>query len=197
MARDFITVVSGLPRSGTSMLMRMLEAGGIRALTDAERKADDDNPLGYFELEAVKRLPHDTAWLDSAGGCAVKVISALLDKLPATHCYRVLFVERDVSEVLASQKKMLERRGEPTDRVTDDEMSAMFRRHVEGVLSRLRARPEMDLLTLRHADVLADPAAAAEAIDAFLGGGLDRHAMAEAVDSTLWRQRALGALQAP
>lgn len=172
------------------MLMRMLESGGIRAITDSERKADEDNPLGYFELEVVKRLPDDVQWLREAQGRAVKVVSALVDKLPAGHRYRIVFVERDVREVLASQKRMLERRGEPTDRVTDDAMAAMFRRHVDAVLARCRARAEMQVTMLRHADVLDNPQSAAQAIDEFLGGGLDRDAMAAAVDASLWRQRA-------
>lgn len=190
MQRDFVTVVSGLPRSGTSMLMRMLERGGIAALTDGERKADDDNPRGYYELEAVKRLPADAGWLSAAGGRAVKVVSALLDKLPDTFSYRVLFLERDLGEVLASQRRMLERRGEPTDRVSDAAMAAMFRRHLDQVLAKAQARAAMRVLLVEHAQVLAGPAAAAERIDAFVGGGLDRVAMAAAVDPLLWRQRA-------
>jgi len=189
MPRDFVTVVSGLPRSGTSMLMSMLESGGIAALSDGERKADDDNPRGYYELEAVKLLPAGTDWLARAPGSAVKVVSALLDRLPAGHDYRVLFLERDLGEVLASQRRMLERRGEPTDRVGDSAMAGMFRRHLDQVLALAGARSEVRLLVLRHAQVLANPAAAAQRIDDFLGGGLDRSAMAAAVDDGLWRQR--------
>lgn len=190
MSRDFVTVVSGLPRSGTSMLMRMLEAGGIPAVTDGRRTADDDNPRGYWELEAVKRLPEDAGWVHEARGSAVKVVSALLERLPAGPRYRVLFLERDLREVLASQKRMLERRGEPTDRVPDEQMAALFRKHLAGVLAKAGAREGMELMTIAHADVLRGPDAAAARIDEFLGGGLDRGAMAAAVDSSLWRQRA-------
>lgn len=190
MLRDFVTVVSGLPRSGTSMLMRMLEAGGIPPLTDGQRRADDDNPRGYYELEAVKRLPEDAAWVDEAGGRAVKAVSALLERLPAGRRYRVVFLERDLREVLASQRKMLERRGEPTDRVPEEQMAALFRKHLAGVLARAEARADMEVLRLDHAAVLASPAEAARRIDEFLGGGLDREAMAAAVDASLWRQRA-------
>lgn len=171
------------------MLMRMLEAGGVAPVTDRQRAADDDNPHGYFELEAVKELPANVSWLDGAEGRAVKVISALLDKLPPGHRYRIVFVERELDEVLASQRRMLDRRGEPTDRVGDDAMAGMFRRHVAAVLARVRERAEMQLLELRHADVLARPAQAAARVDDFLGGGLDREAMAGAVDASLWRQR--------
>src|SRR5262245_21300644 len=130
MPAGFVTVVSGLPRSGTSMLMRMLDCGGIPALSDGERVADEDNPRGYYELEQVKPLPDGAEWLERAPGRAVKVVSALLDKLPPGYQYRVLFLEREIEEVLASQRRMLERRGQPTDRVGDAEMARMFRRHL-------------------------------------------------------------------
>lgn len=190
MTRDFVTIVSGLPRSGTSMLMRMVEAGGIPAVTDGLRGADDDNPRGYWELEDVKRLPEEAAWIADANGRAVKVVSALLERLPGGPRYRVLFVERDLREVLASQKRMLQRRGEPTDRVPDEQMAALFRKHLTGVLAKAGAREGMELLVLAHATVLKAPAEAAARIDEFLGRGLDCDAMAAAVDSSLWRQRA-------
>lgn len=184
-----VTVVSGLPRSGTSMLMRMIEAGGVAVLSDGVRRADEDNPRGYYEWEAAKLLPDQAEWLAQARGRVVKVISALLDRLPSNEQYRVVFLERDIVEVLASQRRMLERRGQPTDRVSDEMMAAGFRKHVLTVLGRVRERPEMQLLVLAHADVMASPAAAAQRLDDFLGGGFDREAMANAVDSALWRQR--------
>jgi hypothetical protein len=190
MSREFVTVVSGLPRSGTSMMMRMLDAGGIPPMTDGHRRADPDNPLGYYELEAVKLLPDKTEWLKDGSGKAVKVVSALADKLPAGHQYRVLFMERELEEVLASQRRMLERRGEYIDRTRDEAMAPMFRKHIVYVLDRIRSRKDVRLLVLRHALVLSDTASAIESIDDFLGGGLDRDAMAAAVDPGLWRQRA-------
>jgi len=171
------------------MLMRMLEAGGIPVLSDGERVADEDNPHGYWELEAVKRLPTDTAWLADADGRAVKVISALVESLPATRRYRIVFVEREMAEVLASQRRMLERRGERTDRVPDEAMAGMLARHVTALLARIAARPDMRVLRLRHAEVIASPEAAVARLDGFLGGGLDRAAMRAAVDPALHRQR--------
>jgi hypothetical protein len=190
MPRDFVTVVSGLPRSGTSMMMRMLEAGGVPALTDGHRRADPDNPLGYFELEAVKLLPNKAEWLDEAEGKAVKVVSALLEKLPAGHQYRVIFVQRELGEVLASQRRMLQRRGETIDKTRDDAMGPMFEKHIRLTLERMHARKDMRLLLLRHAGIHEDPARAAGLIDEFLSGGLDREAMVAAIDPSLWRQRA-------
>jgi hypothetical protein len=108
-----IVVVSGLPRSGTSMMMKMLEAGGIPVLTDYEREADEDNPKGYFEFERVKNLKDgDDAWLPQAKGKVVKVIAALLTDLPSSYEYEVIFMRRAMPEILASQRQMLIRRGE-------------------------------------------------------------------------------------
>ncbi|HYC00541.1 MAG TPA: sulfotransferase [Candidatus Limnocylindrales bacterium] len=194
MSRDFVTVVSGLPRSGTSMMMRMLAAGGIEPVSDGLRSADEDNPRGYFELERVKKLPDDSEWLAQAVGRSVKVISALLEKLPASYRYRVLFVEREMSEVLASQRRMLERRGEP-QRVPDEAMAAMFRKHLDALRQRLKSRADMQVMFMRYDEVVADPRAAAGRIGEFLGGGLDEEAMAQAVDASLYRQRAASSAQ--
>ena len=99
---DVITIVSGLPRSGTSLMMQMLEAGGMPVLTDGIRDADEDNPRGYYELEAVKRTKDDPAWLHGAPGKVVKMIYLLLYDLPTTYNYRIIFMRRPLSEVVAS-----------------------------------------------------------------------------------------------
>src|SRR5512146_1156952 len=125
-----IIVVSGLPRSGMARMMKMLAEGGLPVLTDSIRTADEDNPNGYFELEQVKQLADGrTDWLSNAGGKIVKVISALLEHLPPGHQYKVLFMERQIPEILASQRKMLARRNE-TSSVGDEEMEAQFREHL-------------------------------------------------------------------
>jgi hypothetical protein len=184
-----ITIVSGLPRSGTSMLMQMLAAGGLPALTDNLRAADADNLKGYFELEQVKQLGRDSSWIPQARGKAVKIISALLQHLPAGEDYRVIFIHRDINEVLASQRSMLIRRGEPSDAVDDVTMAAHFARHLAEVAAWLAARPDIRALHLDHAAVVADPRAAASQINALLGNILDAGAMAAAVEPTLHRQR--------
>jgi hypothetical protein len=190
MARNFVTVVSGLPRSGTSMMMRMLEAGGLPLLTDGQRRADPDNPLGYYELEVVKQLPGRAEWLKEAGGHAVKIVSALLEKLPREYDYRVIFMQREMKEVLASQRAMLERRGEYIDQARDNAMGPMFEKHIALTVERVRARRDMKLLFLRYSGVQDDPANAIELVDDFLSGDLDREAMIAAIDPGLWRQRA-------
>jgi hypothetical protein len=188
-----ITIVSGLPRSGTSMLMRMLEAGGVPPLTDNLRTADDDNPKGYFEFEPVKKLRDgqaaDMSWIPQAKGKAVKVISYLLSYLPVDHAYKVLFLQRDVEEVLASQRQMLIRRGEDPEKVSDAEMAQSFARHVAQVTAWLKEQPNMKTLFVDYNQMLKDPTPQVRQINAFLGGKLDEAQMIASVDPKLYRQR--------
>jgi len=186
-----VIVVSGLPRSGTSMAMRMLEQGGLELVVDGERAADEDNPKGYFELERVKDLDKggDTSWLKDARGKAVKIISQLLLHLPGTYNYRVVFMLRDLTEVLASQRKMLERRGEPTEG-DDEQMRRLYEQHLDKVRFILRRRPWFETLYVQHREVLRDPQAQARRIAAFTGHPLDVERMAAAVDPSLHRNRA-------
>ena len=186
-----VIVVSGLPRSGTSMTMKMLEAGGLQPVTDQVRSADEDNPRGYFEDERVKDLAQmeDRSWLRAARGKVIKVISSLLQHLPDDNSYKVIFMRRNLHEVLASQAKMLDRRGE-APQATDEELIKLFESHLERVEFQLRFRPWFDVLFVDHRSVLQDPAGAARRINEFLGGRLDERRMAEAVDPNLYRNRA-------
>ncbi len=186
-----IVIVSGLPRSGTSMIMKMLEAGGVPVLTDGLRTADEDNPKGYYEVERVKDLARDAdkAWLGEARGKAIKVISYLLKSLPPTFNYKVVFIRRDLEEVLASQRKMLARRGETED-TAPERMRALFEDDLWRAGYQLKRRPEFESVELHYSSVLARPLEEAQRLAAFLGGGLDAEAMAAAVDPQLYRNRA-------
>lgn len=186
---DVITVVSGLPRSGTSMMMSMLVAGGMEALADGIREADDDNPRGYFELEAVKRTRQDGSWLADAGGKVVKIIAQLLFDLPEDRRYRIIFMRRDLDEVLRSQRKMLERRGEPSG--TDDaEMKRTFIAHLADVEEHLEKRPNCETLFVNYRRAVEAPAKEVDRIVGFLRAELDKAAMVAATDPKLYRQRA-------
>lgn len=192
---EFITVVSGLPRSGTSMMMKMLEAGGISPITDELREADEDNPKGYYEFERVKQMDQgDTTWVVEARGKVVKVISALLKHLPAGEQYRVVFVRRNMPEILASQRKMLIRRGEDPDKMDDAQMAMLFEKHLKQVDEWLRAQPNFRVLYVHYSDVLADPRPHIARINEFLGSNLNTTAMAETVDPELYRNRQPGKL---
>lgn len=186
-----IVVVSGLPRSGTSLLMQMLAAGGVEPLTDGERVADVDNPRGYYELDAVKRLKQDAACIHEARGKVVKVISHLVGDLPEGEAYRVVFVERDLDEVLQSQAKMIARLGRPAP--PQEVVRKAFAAHLDAFDRLAASRGNLAVLRVAYADVVTDPESAARRIAGFLeeGGfsGLDVAAMAAAVDPALYRNR--------
>jgi chromatin segregation and condensation protein Rec8/ScpA/Scc1 (kleisin family) len=188
MSEDEIVIVSGLPRSGTSMMMRMLEAGGLQVVTDNVRRADDDNPQGYYEYERVKSLARDQSWLPHAKGRVVKVISALLRHLPREYRYRVVFMRREMSEILASQRQMLQRRGEP---VHDDDakMAALFERHLREVESWIGQQHNVKVMYVSYNDVLHSPAEQVATLNRFLDDQLNTAAMTDVVDRALHRQQ--------
>lgn len=184
-----IIIVSGLPRSGTSMVMKMLEAGGLEPLTDNIRTADDDNPKGYYEFERAKNLKEgDVAWLLEAQGKVVKVIGALLVELPSDYEYRVLFMRRNMNEILASQAKMLERRGEE-NKIDDATMATLFEKHIKQVESWMGSQPNLKYIDVNYNAMLDDPAPQVEQINQFLDFELDTQAMMAIVDPNLYRQR--------
>jgi len=186
-----VIIVSGLPRSGTSMMMRMLEKGGLSLLVDGIRTPNDDNPKGYYEFERVKKLPEgDIGWLPDAPGKGVKIIAALLVHLPDAYTYRVLFMRRKMDEILASQRRMLERRGEDPDTIDDAEMARLFEAHVAQVHKWMDQQPHVTYLDVDYNEVLADPVPCLAQVDDFLALSLDLAAMAAVVDPTLYRQRA-------
>jgi hypothetical protein len=186
---SFITVVAGLPRSGTSMLMKMLADGGLPAVTDGVRRADIDNPHGYFEDERTKRLRDDVYWLGEARGKVVKIVAPLLPLVPLDYHYRVILIERNLDEVLASQQTMLDRQGRKGAAPGDDHLRSAFRAQLQTVKAWLVRHANVRTLFVWYSDILNDPAAAATSIDEFLGGGLDTTAMALAIDRTLYRHR--------
>ncbi len=185
-----IVVVSGLPRSGTSLMMMMLDAAGIPPMQDYVRTADDDNPKGYYEYERVKKMPEgDTAWVKDARGKSVKVITALLEHLPSKFKYNVIVMRREMDEILASQKKMLERRGEDPDKVSDAEMADLFNKHFEKVIAWVKKQKHLRYIEVSYNDLLEDPEQEIEKVNQFLGGHLDTAAMLAMIDPKLYRQR--------
>lgn len=185
---EFLTIVSGLPRSGTSMMMRMLETGGLSVLTDHVRTPDDDNPNGYYEFEAVKQTKDDDAWLAGSEGKAVKMVYRLLYDLPADRTYRVLFMRRKLDEVLASQKVMLERHG-AADSVSEAQMSALFRSEIDSFYKWVGQQSHMELIDVDYNRMQQDPRGEATRVSEFLGGMLDVDAMVDVVDQSLYRNR--------
>jgi hypothetical protein len=170
------------------MMMSILTAGGIQALTDGQRTPDESNPKGYFELEKVKSLGRDSSFLFDAVGKVVKIVSPLLKHLSPQYRYRVIFMERNIREILASQRQMMIKQGElvPDD---DEKMAAIYARHLHDVKSWLAAQPNIAVIYISYNEVLKTPAANVESINRFLGSELDQTAMLAAVDRSLYRQR--------
>lgn len=187
--RDYVIVVSGLPRSGTSLMMKAIHAGGIEPIVDHVRKADEDNPKGYYEFEPVKKTKEDASWLSDAPGKVVKMVYRLLYDLPPNHAYRVVFMQRDLKEVLASQKKMLDRSGKSGGAIPDEQMAALFTAELEKCAKWLAEQPNFKVLYISHREMITDAPAQVEKINAFLDGGLDTSAMARIVDPALYRNR--------
>jgi hypothetical protein len=184
-----IIIVSGLPRSGTSLMMQMLDAGGLPVLSDGERKADTDNPKGYLEWERIKQLPKDPSLITEAEGKVVKVISQLILSLPSGHEYRVLFMQRPLPEVLKSQEEMLRRRGNADSNADTSPIEEAFQRHLIEVNKWLASKKNVQVSRVHYHRVLREPKAVAGEIAAFLGVRLDIEAMVRQVDGSLYRNR--------
>lgn len=186
----YVTIVSGLPRSGTSMMMRMLEQGGMGVVVDNLRVADADNPNGYYEFEPVKKTREDASWVERATGKAVKMVYRLLYDLPAEYRYRVLFMRRDLDEVLASQRTMLDRNQSGDDAVSDEQMAALFKSQLAKFEKWIAEQPNFSVLDVNYNDLLREPAPVVESVNRFLGDSLDTNAMLGVIDPSLYRNRA-------
>jgi hypothetical protein len=189
---NVVTIVSGLPRSGTSMMMRMIDAGGVAALTDNIRRADEDNPRGYFEYEPVKKTKEDPSWLDHAGGRVVKMVYRLLYDLPPGREYRVIFMRRNLEEVVSSQDVMLGRRGRQSDGLSKEKLVGLFEQQLTEFDAWVARHPNFKVLYVSYNDTLQHPAATVQAVNTFLGGRLDVAGMSRVIEPDLYRQRSAG-----
>jgi hypothetical protein len=182
-----IVIVSGLPRSGTSLMMQMLDKGGLAVVTDNVRTADTDNPRGYYELEQVKRIKDDVSWLPATRGKAFKMVSQLLYELPANEKYRVIFMERDLDEMILSQEKMLARLGKPS--APSDLIKDHFTKHLVKLRDWLAGQKNIKVIYIPYADLVKGPDVEAARVSQFLDGKVDAALMATSVDSSLYRNR--------
>ena len=190
MSSRTVIVVSGLPRSGTSMMMKILEAGGKTILTDSLREADANNPKGYYEFERVKQMKDgDLAWLPDAVGKVVKIVTGLIAYLPPDYHYKVIFMQRDLNEVLSSQKKMLGRLGKGDDNIPDDTLAQTYEDHIKQVKAWLARQGNIEVLYVNYNTMVADPTESLQKVNSFLGGGMDVQKMASVVDGELYRER--------
>jgi hypothetical protein len=182
-----IIIVSGLPRSGTSLMMQMLDKGGVPVVTDHIRTADQDNPRGYYEYERVKRIKEDVSWLPESRGKAFKMVSQLLYELPASERYGIIFMERDLDEMLISQEKMLARLNKPS--APRAAIERAFREHLRKVRGWLAGQANIEVLSVSYNNLVERPEEEAERVSAFLGGNADKESMSKTVDPLLYRNR--------
>lgn len=167
-----LTLVSGLPRSGTSLMMQMLQAGGLMPMTDGERIADIDNPEGYLEWEAIKKIRKEPELFNDPelDTRAIKVISMLLTNIPLIHRYKVIFMRRPIDEVVASQQKMIDRLGSSDDmEASAEEITERLTAHRDNVLKWLEARKFIDLLVVDYPQLVVEPTIVAAEVAKFLG----------------------------
>jgi hypothetical protein len=184
-----VIVVSGVPRSGTSLVMQMLAAGGVDIATDNIRKADRDNPKGYFEVEKVKKLKDDASWLKDIRGKAIKIVSPLLYHIPPILRYKVIFVKRNMQEILDSQNKMYQRLQKSTPDIKDSVLAEKFNLHLQKIRDWIRKKNNIECLYLHYREIVSDPLAKAQKIQEFLQLPLDIEAMSSVVDASLYRNR--------
>jgi hypothetical protein len=187
MNAEEIIIVSGLPRSGTSLMMQMLESGGVEVMTDNRRAADTDNPRGYYEFEKVKKIKQDASWLPGTRGKAFKMVSQLLYDLPPSESYRIIFMERDADEMLLSQEKMLRRLNRPA--APREKIIQAYTLHLERLHEWLRQQRHIEILHVRYNDLVEGPEKEAERVRGFLGRRVNVENMAKAVDPSLYRNR--------
>lgn len=180
-----ITIVSGLPRSGTSMMMQLLKHGGCELLTDNIRQNDENNPKGYYEYEKVKQLPTNSDWLNEAEDKVVKIISHFITFLPNNHHYKIIFMQRPIAEVLLSQQKML---GKDIDTMPYG-MEALFTKQLEQSKKYIINQSNMELLCVNYNDVIFNPEAELLKINDFLGKQLSINEMLKGVDVSLYRNK--------
>lgn len=188
-SEEFITIVSGLPRSGTSMMMKILEAGGLDTVTDNIRKADEDNPKGYYELEKVKKIEQDSSWLKRCKGKAFKMVSMLLYHLPNDMRYKVIFLRRDMDEILASQRKMLIRLNRKNEINDEEEMKRLFNVHLNEIENWLKEQNNISTLFISYNDILKNPGINIKKINKLFNNKLNLLDMTNIVDTSLYRQR--------
>jgi hypothetical protein len=187
---EAITIVSGLPRSGTSMMMRMLEAGGMEVVTDNIRKADKDNPKGYYELEKAKKIKEDSSWLESTQGKVFKMVSMLLYDLPKDKRYKVIFMKRNMQEILTSQRRMLERQNPDKAGIDYEKMGRLYEKHLKDIDPWFETQENIDVVYISYNDLIENPRDNIEKCNRFLGNRLDVDKMVRVIDKSLYRNRA-------
>jgi hypothetical protein len=170
-------------------MMQMLAAGGMDIAMDNIRRADEDNPKGYYELEVVKRIKEDTSWLDGMAGKVFKMVSMLLYDLPRDRQYKIIFMRRNMEEILASQHVMLQRQGKTPKTEQEADIRKLFEEHLQHVYHWLADQGNMEVCYIYYHDLLQQFSEAVTPLAKLLGRSLDTQLMADVIDASLYRQR--------
>jgi len=186
---NFITVVSGLPRSGTSMMMQALQAGGMAVVTDDIRKSDLENPKGYYEFEPVKKTKDDPSWVPQAVGKVVKMVYRLLYDLPKGYEYRVVFMNRNIAEIMVSQRTMLERTGQKGADISDEKLAGLLQKDLNKAYKWVKDQGNFSMISVGYKDMVQNPLPQCILVNDFLGSCLDTDKMASVIDASLYRNR--------
>jgi hypothetical protein len=186
---NVVTIVSGLPRSGTSMMMQMLAAGGMDTLTDGIRKSDVDNPKGYYEFEIVKTIQDDKSWIDGCAGKVIKMVSMLLYYLPDDRRYKVVFMRRNMKEMIASQFKMLDRLERDDEERNEVKLAIKYDRHLREIQPWLKVQKHIDVLYISYNHIINNPEKYIKKLNRFLGNHLNEKKMVQTIDKSLYRQK--------
>jgi hypothetical protein len=184
-----VIIVSGLPRSGTSMMMQMLRAGGLEILGDEKRAADESNPKGYLEYEPVKQLMKDNSWLADAKGKVVKIVAPLLPHIRNDINYQIIFMARPLSQVTTSQKNMLKRLNRSGANISDRQLASTFMKQIKNVTLMLENYPNVSAITVNYNNAIDRPDTVANQVNEFLNGRLDQQKMSAVVDSKLQNEK--------
>jgi predicted AlkP superfamily phosphohydrolase/phosphomutase/tetratricopeptide (TPR) repeat protein len=182
-----IIIVSGLPRSGTSMMMQLLEAGGLPVFTDNLRIADENNKKGYYEHEAVKIIHKDNSWMKNAVGKTVKVVSHLLTSLPMRYKYKIVFMERDLDEVTVSQSKMLQNLGKLAPDTAHFSIEQSFRKTNDKVKTWLNDKQNMNVIYIDYKEAITNSENVIEQLNEFFDNKLNTQHMQQIIDKNMYR----------
>ena len=191
-----ITIVSGMPRSGTSLMMQLLEATGVDIFSDGERVSDDNNPKGYYEHEVVKKINHNPHWLKSCNGKAVKIVAPLITSLPYNYRYKVIFMERDPMEIYKSQEQMLLRLGKTNKKqIFSQGIFQQIEQTIKSSKAWLDNHPCVDVLYVSYNDLIERPQDYADKLTRFLDKQIDLSIIQKTIDPTLYRERSVSAME--
>ena len=189
MDKNDIIVVTGLPRSGTSLMMQILQSLQIKLFTDNHRSADESNPKGYFEHQWVKTIEKDNSWLTDVKGKAIKIVSPLIKYLPVDLNYKIIFMNRDLDEIIQSQERMLTENNKKDDATNSEELKQIFLKDLKQSKDWIHTQLHSEVLEILHSKLLKNPETELEKIKSFLKIDINTTLILKVIDKNLYRSK--------